>query len=317
MKKILVVFTGGTIGSKETGGWIAPNDSAKAELIARYEQKNGTAVQFDTLSPYSILSENLGAEELNLLVKTVWEAASTCAYDGIVVTHGTDTLQFSAAALSLALGGTCPPVVLVSSNYPLSDPRANGHANFAAAVRFISEGVFRGVFAAYRNEEGGPVCFYEGQTLCAHAESGDALTAVGGAFAKEENGAISVLGAVPEHAPLGVTPLCAVPHILVLDAHPAAPFDMDPVRYRAVLLRPYHSGTINTESTAFEVFCRVAKECGTPVFLSGARRDDVYASAREFERLGIIPVVEKPFAATYLRLWAAISREEDLKTLFC
>ena len=136
--KVLVIFTGGTIGSQLSNGWISPDGHTKRELIRRYEEEYGNSVQFVTKAPYSILSENLSSKKINILVKTVLESLDG-GYDGIIVTHGTDTLQYSAAALSLALGNECIPVLLVSGNYPLDDSRSNGHINFAAAVEFIKQ----------------------------------------------------------------------------------------------------------------------------------------------------------------------------------
>ena len=89
-------------------------------------------------------------------------------YDGIIVTHGTDTLPYSAAALSYALGNDCIPVCIVSSNYPISDERANGIDNLHGAIRLMESGyttgetgnddkdagIHCGVFVSYRNHDG-------------------------------------------------------------------------------------------------------------------------------------------------------------------
>lgn len=88
-------------------------------------------------------------------------------YDGIIVTHGTDTLPYSAAALSYALGNNTIPVVLVSSNYPIADERANGVDNLHGAIKLIADAMLqyetgttigkkkhRGVFVSYKNHDG-------------------------------------------------------------------------------------------------------------------------------------------------------------------
>ena len=129
--RILTVFTGGTIGSSLSKGAISPN----------------------TVAPYTVLSENLSAEYLEKLRSCVEDNLNS-GYDGIVVTHGTDTLQYSAAYLDLTLGLIETPVVLVSSNYPLPYSRANGLENFAAAVDFIRSKQGRGVFVSYLNRGG-------------------------------------------------------------------------------------------------------------------------------------------------------------------
>lgn len=67
------------------------------------------------------------------------------SYDGIVVTHGTDTLQYTSAFLAYIFDGLNVPIVLVSANYPLDDSRSNGFENFVGAIDFIKSGSGNGV----------------------------------------------------------------------------------------------------------------------------------------------------------------------------
>ena len=83
--KILVVFTGGTIGSRYNDGVISPDSSTRYKLIEMYKQNGGYA-EFDAISPYTVLSENLNGEYFNLLYNSVKENINN--YDGIIVTHG-------------------------------------------------------------------------------------------------------------------------------------------------------------------------------------------------------------------------------------
>lgn len=71
-------------------------------------------------------------------------------YDGIIVTHGTDTLTFTANYFSQIFCDIPVPLVLVSALLPLEDPESNGPDNFAAAVTFIRRGI-RGVFVSFKN----------------------------------------------------------------------------------------------------------------------------------------------------------------------
>ena len=65
--KLLVIFTGGTIGSSLKEGWISPDGNAKKQLIAQY-QRLDDSVELVPLSLYEILSENLSAKRLNMLI---------------------------------------------------------------------------------------------------------------------------------------------------------------------------------------------------------------------------------------------------------
>lgn len=315
--KILVIFTGGTIGSSARDGWISPDGQSKRELIGAYEASHACDdVRFVISEPYTILSENLTADNLNALTATVREAAKE-DYDGIIITHGTDTLQYSAAALSLALEAPQIPILLVSSNYPLDDERANGHANFAAAIEFIRAQAGLGVFVSYRNENR-PVRFHRGSALLAHREADDSLCSLGGKYyAEMPDGEIVIKEKeAPSDISVGEFKLNEFSELLVVDICPGERYKYDLRNYKAVILRPYHSGTLNTSSSAFEAFCFDTAEKGVPIFVVNVNKGDAYASSKEFERLGIKAIYDSAFAATYIRLWIAVSRGEDLKNLF-
>ena len=303
--KILVIFTGGTIGSTLADGWIAPNDTTRYTLIHSYEEKYGKDVCFETRTPFSILSENLSAKTLKELVDEV-SAAIKEDYDGIIVTHGTDTLQFSAAALAYATGNDCMPVVLVSSNYPLEDERTNGNANFKAAVDFIKNGCGRGVFISYKNENK-TVMFHNALVTLDHLEANDALFSMyGKVYAKETENGIEVLSTSEPCEKLPAK-FAEDSGILTVELHPADGYTYALENYKAVILRPYHSGTLNTDSPAFKAFCERAKALGIPVYVVNILNGAAYESAKTYEELGITPMCDTTFAAAYVKLWMQLS----------
>ena len=134
--KILVIFTGGTIGSTVSGDYISTDGNKPYVILEKYNAQYPNDIEWDTVSPYTILSENVTCKTYSVLYDTVKDALNK-EYDGIIITHGSDTLQYSAAFLSLVLGTDTVPVLLVSSNYVLEDERANGMDNFRCAVGFI------------------------------------------------------------------------------------------------------------------------------------------------------------------------------------
>ena len=303
--KILVIFTGGTIGSTLTDGWITPDSSTKYTLLENYKKEYGNDIEFKTCEPYSILSENLSAKALSALVEKVLLSQSE-GFDGIIVTHGTDTLQFSAAALAYATGNNCIPTVLVSSNYPLEDPRSNGNTNFKAAVDFIKDGKSKGVYIAYKNAED-VVLFHSALSVLSHLEQDDRVFSLyGKTYAKQTEGGIEILekSSVCEKLPVKFSDDV---DILVVDAHPADSYKYELKNYSAVILRPYHSGTLGTALPAFIEFCKKAKELGTPVYVVNISSETAYASAKTFEELGIIPLNDITFAAAYVKLWMKLS----------
>lgn len=134
--KILVIFTGGTISCTNKNGFLSPSADAAQSVIEEYRRLYSDDTEFEELSPFTVLSENLCAETLNMLISTAYEKIKQ-GYDKIIICHGTDTLRFSAAALAFALSGEGAKVVFVSSNYPLDDKRSNGAQNFLRLLNFL------------------------------------------------------------------------------------------------------------------------------------------------------------------------------------
>ena len=94
---IAVVFTGGTIGSKADGGVIAPGmpNRKLLSVCPKY-------VKADIYEPYTSLSEYLTGEHINKLVLQIKELLKK-NYDGIIITHGTDTMRPLVETCSLIL----------------------------------------------------------------------------------------------------------------------------------------------------------------------------------------------------------------------
>ncbi|MDD4699701.1 MAG: asparaginase [Oscillospiraceae bacterium] len=143
--KIMVALTGGTIGSTAINNNINVNINIMPEIVDRYCEKYKNDIGFTIISAMSVLSENITYSEWNLLIKTLANV-DLDGFDGIIVTHGTDTLPYTAALLGFVFGNSEIPIILVSSNKPLDVEGSNGFRNFASAVTLIKEKV-NGVYA--------------------------------------------------------------------------------------------------------------------------------------------------------------------------
>lgn len=302
--KVLVIFTGGTIGSTVQGEYIATDGSKPRVLIEEYRKRvPKDEIEFVCEAPYTILSENLSGNNLNQLGMCVKNALIE-NYDGIIVTHGTDTLQYSAAAIAYAVGDIKIPVMFVSSNYVLEDPRANGLDNFYCAVEFIKNHFGKGVFIAYRNQDG-KTYIHSGIKALAHATYSDEVYSVCnqyyGVFEKGifyKNDAVSftnpsAIGLVKNE----------YSNILRMNAHPGMVYSMNFDCIRGILLESYHSGTLCAESARFQEFFDKAKEKKIPIYLVGANNEIDYESVKMWNESGIkvLPMIS-PIAA-YIQLW--------------
>lgn len=307
--KILIIFTGGTIGSLAADGVISPNGQSKRMLIDSFDNKYG--VIFDETGPYFALSENNTGENLTSLINCVIDNLDK-DYDGIIVAHGTDTLQYSASALSFALGADTIPVVIVSANYNLADNRSNGVDNFAGAVDFIVSRKGRGVFVSYKNSDG-RIYIHRGSRLLAHNEYSDDLFSVknqyfgiidNAEFVKNKN----YKAVKDEIAPFGRVHLNSHCDIKTICAKVGEAFDYE--ENKIYLVKSYHSGTL---PTADENFIRFAKS--NTVFLSGFDKNTVYESAVIYEKLGLNILPVSSFISGYIKLWLAHSKGLDLKEI--
>ena len=148
--RICVIFTGGTIGSRTLGGKVDLRNEDKSLLLERYCASYGAGVEFDELRPLNILSENVQPSDLEKMADCV-RSVDKEKYDGIIITHGTDTLCFTANLFSQIFCDINIPVVFVSALYPLDDRRIRGVENFANAVTFIESVDFGGVFVSFEN----------------------------------------------------------------------------------------------------------------------------------------------------------------------
>lgn len=157
--RILLILTGGTICSfKKDNSKKLDADvyEAKRLIVDNFKSSKSkfTAVDFDEKTPLNVLSENMTVSKWNELFAFLKGYKNSESYDGIIILHGTDTLAYTSALLSVSLCSFKLPVILVSSQLDLSNKKANGNANFKAAVELIMNGIKPNVYAVYRNSDG-------------------------------------------------------------------------------------------------------------------------------------------------------------------
>ena len=316
--RILVIFTGGTIGCANKDGWIGIEGLAKYELLERYnEQRQNESISFDVAEPYSILSENLSAKELSALINCVSENLSV-GYDGIIVTHGTDTLSYSAAALSFAFSDVEIPVLLVSANYPLSDSRSNGLYNFIGACDFIMKKAGRGVFVSYKNCNESRVNIHKGTRISTFRESSSDLYSIDDKpYAFCEDGEVFLnkdYASTQKGESVYPLQFCENPRILLIDSYPANDYSYSLDSVSCIILSPYHSATIDTGNPDLKRFCERASERNIPVFLVNSKSGAKYESERAISdmKIKVLPPCCK--SAIYVKSWIAVSKKMDIES---
>ncbi len=315
---IHVIFTGGTISGVIEGDSIRPEGNL-AERLGLGDRED---LCFNFEEPYRILSENLDAGHLLQLRDCVAGAADKC--DGIIITHGTDTLNYTAALLKHIFSGIDIPVVLVSAAYVLSDERSNAKANMDAAVAYIRDGGAPGVYVSYKNPGSGErALIIPGDRLLSPMIGSPCF------FALETGskgrlsagcGAVSLEKLIYDEdlfrdIPVGQIRLSEKSDmILRLAAYPGMCFNSDLVTDRTgvVMLEGYHSGTIGVteDLKSFVAYCRERK---IPVLLSFLNSQEYeYETVDAYRKAGIIPVYDIPPVALYCRLWLIFSNYTEI-----
>ena len=180
--QILVIFTGGVIGSRQGPDYtleLTPETSK--DLLNRYERSHGGEVSFVTSSPFFTLSENLVPENWHQLLKAIKEHDPK-TLSGIIIAHGTDTMAYTAAAMAMTLSGLSIPVVLTGANYPTDDRRSNGYRNFCNAVDFIRDPAAprQGTFVVYENNGDRRCLVHLGSRVVTSASFSNEFDSLGG-----------------------------------------------------------------------------------------------------------------------------------------
>lgn len=140
-KQILMITTGGTIASMETEAGFSPGMSA--EDILSYIPAVKQLCQVHTVQVCSLDSTNVTPAHWQLLVETIENNYEK--YDGFVICHGTDTLAYTAAALSYMIQNSAKPIVITGAQKPIhmdvTDAKTNLLDSFIYAVDDESQNV--------------------------------------------------------------------------------------------------------------------------------------------------------------------------------
>ena len=141
MKKLLLIATGGTIASRYTNSGLSPRISADDLLSYIPEAREFCTI--DTVQPFALDSSNISPDrwlQLSGLIEKNYEY-----YDGFVICHGTDTMAYTAAALSYLIQNNRRPVVITGSQRPIDLAVTDARSNLMDSLRYASHDRAHGV----------------------------------------------------------------------------------------------------------------------------------------------------------------------------
>jgi glutamyl-tRNA(Gln) amidotransferase subunit D len=147
LPKVSIVSTGGTIASKVDYQTGAVKPALDAEDLYSVVPELADLADIEASVLFSLFSENIGPQQWPKIAEFVADRARKGA-DGVVIAHGTDTLAYTAAALSFALTELPIPVVLVGSQRSSDRPSSDAASNLVAATVVAGQAQFAEVVVA-------------------------------------------------------------------------------------------------------------------------------------------------------------------------
>lgn len=146
LPRILLISTGGTIASKidyRTGG--VTSLLSASEIYSVFPE----LAEYGLIYPeflFNEYSENITPQHWSLLADRISRAVTKGYYDGIIVSHGTDTMHYTSSALSFSLKNIPIPVILVGSQRSSDRPSSDAFSNLVGAIKFIKDAKYSGIF---------------------------------------------------------------------------------------------------------------------------------------------------------------------------
>ena len=134
MKNILLIATGGTIASRQGENGLIP--MAGAETLLSYVPEIGEFCSADAVQIFNIDSTNITPEHFIQIAQTI--KGNYEKYDGFVVCHGTDTMAYTAAALSYMIQHSPKPIVLTGSQQPIEKEDTDARVNLRDSFLYAS-----------------------------------------------------------------------------------------------------------------------------------------------------------------------------------
>lgn len=134
MKHILLIATGGTIASAEDGNGLSP--ALTGEELARSVPEIEGVCELDIVQPMNIDSTNMRPADWLRIAEVIRENYD--AHDGFVVLHGTDTMSYTAAALSYLIQDSPKPIVLTGSQQPMGNPFTDAKINLYQSLVYAA-----------------------------------------------------------------------------------------------------------------------------------------------------------------------------------
>ena len=317
-KKILLLTTGGTIASVPGGEGLEPHRSG---VMERELEQLRTYYEISVMDLMCLDSSNITPEEWQLIAKTVYESRK--GFDGIVVSHGTDTMAYTASAVTFMLPDIDLPVVFTGSQLPLADMLSDGPDNLRTAFAMAASG-HSGVFLAFDRK-----VMLGCRAVKVRASGFSAFESVNARYAAQ----VSNLGLVVDREilpkPAGEARLCTdiSRNVFLLKLTPGlnpAVFDMlAAMGYKGIVIEAFGLGGVNVLHKGLRGIRRAVEDGISVVVTTQCLYDSsnlqVYQVGNKLLELGVIQGRDMTSEAAMTKLMWAIGQgmeQDEIAALF-
>ena len=318
-KKILLLTTGGTIASMPGGEGLEPH---RSDVMERELNQLRTYYDITVRDTMCLDSSNIRPEEWQLIAQEIF--THRAGFDGIVVSHGTDTMAYTASAVTFMLPGIDLPVVFTGSQLPLADMLSDGPENLRTAFAMAATGK-PGVFLAFDRK-----VMLGCRAVKVRASGFSAFESVNARYA----GRVSNLGLVldesvlPKHAEVPCLKSEISKNVFLLKLTPGlnpAVFDMlAAMGYKGIVVEAFGLGGFNVLNKGLRGIQRAVEDGVSVVVTTQCLYDSadlrVYQVGNRLLEMGVIQGRDMTSEAAMTKLMWAIGQgmeQAEISDLFC
>ena len=322
MKKILIIHTGGTIGMFPTDHGYAPSRENFHRVLASIPELSADSMpKWDLVDMDPLLdSSNISVNEWNKIGTLI--AAYYDRYDGFVVLHGTDTMAYTASALSFMLRNNAKPVILTGSQIPLCEIRNDARDNLLTSLLIAADDRVHEVCLCFGGKllRGNRSMKYSADDLIAFESPNYPALAEIGIEIKYNSSALLP----PCKGRFSLQPLANIP-IGVIKIFPGIQFELfDAVmteRLKGIVIETFGAGNIPGNETALLPMIRKATENGTVMVICsqcphGTVALGAYETSAALKTAGAVSGYDLTTEAAVAKLYYLFSRglaKEEIK----